>query len=761
MTLDGGGDAGRSDGSIPSELSLERWGGRLRGPIQGLTRVGRSLWIGTLAVSDPSAYAESGQERTRGGLARLDLDTGALEVWESQIPGGPVSTAGVVVDGARTIAVTPEGLLVLDGTTITTHPLTRPDNTVLSPTHLVLDRPATGEARLWVSTDQGLYQLDPDTLVVRSTGNLEGAPTGAIALDPATRDVYAVTYAEDGTSSVTRMQIAQSGVTTTYLPFTGQEGAHAGHVGDLVWSAARDAVLIAVASYDVAGPGILGWKSGEPTVIATEGELAAASHGQAQSFGAATLALEGDVLVVGGVMRARFGLSPEGGGLAWIDLSKRDELSIVGIDTQNSDLSGEHIAALAYDPITHRTFTSLRQPCSEVRLGNAGMDVVSFHAGKASVGRAVLSGVRDFASIGEVTTIAMRDDLPGLRCDGIGTQGGVFELHAGRFGEQASMRATHGEGELDVWRPTRVFPNALAYRDAEHRIVASHRDSLYVGGAEGLLINPAIELGVNLRSTAAQWESDTVFWLAGPASHDPTDPPATANAGPRGAARVQLDERGQVQSSIHFVGLAREGDTAVTGLPSSNVTDIVVGQAETFLIAGIERMTDTTYDRQPEAERFIDGQDRSGGVARIDREGAITILDDGTAVPDGRAAALDSEGTLWVLDAQRGLLRRTSNGFEEAPLSGVQIPSGSIPTDLRFGADWMVATYSTGAAVRLGTHTTFVDGVGWTWAAIERAAGVLLIGADEGLIRVTAPGADDPGEPAAVASEAPAFVTLR
>jgi hypothetical protein len=50
-----------------------------------------------------------------------------------------------------------------------------------------------------------------------------------------------------------------------------------------------------------------------------------------------------------------------------------------------------------------------------------------------------------------------------------------------------------------------------------------------------------------------------------------------------------------------------------------------------------------------------------------------------------------------------------------------------------------------------------VDGVGAAWRAAERAPGVLLVGTDEGLLRVSAPGARDVVEAVPARGERPPF----
>jgi hypothetical protein len=272
------------------------------------------------------------------------------------------------------------------------------------------------------------------------------------------------------------------------------------------------------------------------------------------------------------------------------------------------------------------------------------------------------------------------------------------------------------------------------------------------------VISPAIELGTSLFPEDVAWEDDRTFWVAGHATHSPGDEPHLADVGPRGAARVVLSEAGTLESVTQYVRAARDPmPNVIEGLPSAEVYDVVLDAAgAVHLICGTERMSNT-FDRSPREEFRLDGRLRRGGIARIEDDGAITILAGPSDVPDGRAAAFAPDGTLYVLDATRGLLRRTGSAIEEVELAGV--PAGSEPQTLWVGeGNELVAGFSTGAFVRFGGETRFVDGVGYVWS-VEASGAVLLLGTDRGLVRVIPEGVVDPGERAPVAGEAPPFET--
>jgi hypothetical protein len=104
---------------------------------------------------------------------------------------------------------------------------------------------------------------------------------------------------------------------------------------------------------------------------------------------------------------------------------------------------------------------------------------------------------------------------------------------------------------------------------------------------------------------------------------------------------------------------------------------------------------------------------------------------------------------------------RLENGVFASVALPITPPLGSIPTSLWMGTNGdMVATYSTGAMVQLDGVTGFVDGVGYAWSSRERSDGVVLIGSDSGLLRVSAPGKSDVTELAPIAGEVAPFAVV-
>jgi hypothetical protein len=211
-------------------LTTVTWGGRLRGTIIALSRTGHTLWIGSRGNPEPDDFGT-----IRGGLGRLDLDTGGFVELEDELPqgnyfdftgasaSGPVPTAGVQEDQGRYVVVTIDGLLILDGTTIDHHIVTLPGGVVAVPTHLGLSREAD-HAFAWLSTDQGLLRLDPLTyqvLDVLGAAQLGGAgQVGALSIEPLTGAVYVAFYPDGGGASRV-LRVTQELAVQTFVPGDG------------------------------------------------------------------------------------------------------------------------------------------------------------------------------------------------------------------------------------------------------------------------------------------------------------------------------------------------------------------------------------------------------------------------------------------------------------------------------------------------------------------------------------------------------------
>jgi hypothetical protein len=735
---------------------VDRWGGRLAGSILALSRTDRTLWIGENGLPDPYT------NKIRGGLGRLDLDTGAFTLFSDELPvaqyegfgPGPMATAAVVEDQGRELIVARGGLLVKENGAFTLHPLTK-DGVTATPIGLAVDRSGQRQ-RIWLSTNLGLFQLDADTLetkLVVTLDKLGGAEMGHIAIDPAQGAVYGVVYQGSGVSTAVRVDGADI---KSFSP--GQNGSPEGLLTEVVFSTSLGAALYAAGSWEASTGGVVRWDGGQPTTLVNEGQLAEAARGKAGSFGAATLAIdeEDGVLLVGGNIKpvtANGVLG--GGGLAWVELKTG---KLAGLSVSKSTLPGDHVSALAYDPKTRRAHAVLRQPCDETKLGNLGLVSISFRSdGSARYERPVLSGVRSFSVSGGRAFVGVRDDAGGLSCDGYPIQTGLVELKQSHGGELVTLHNGIGPSDLRPYEG----PVAVATSPGGALALGSWKDATLVGDpTNGFGFNPT-DYGVSLYQHTMAWVSNEAVWLGGRASHSPGDTPNLADVGPRGAALLHVDASGAITDSVHFARASKDPKDVV-GLPSGDVVEaLVAADGSTYLVCSTEVVSAGSLDRDALEPFLLAGQPRPGGVAQVAPDNHVSVLAGPDAVPDPRAAALDESGAVVVLDASKGALRISGGKVEPFPLP-LPAPAKARPLSLWIGKNGdLVASYDQGAIVSLGGHSVFLSNVGWVWKTAERAPGVLLLGTDEGLVRVTvAGGQPDVTEGALEAGVLPAFVKI-
>ena len=758
----GPGDAATDGGdtaTFPPEGALDHevWGGRVWGPVMGMSIIGRDLWFGTMGTYElPS---EQDQQTTmRGGIGRLDLDGGALRLFEEELPSftyaedpagapveiGPMPTGASVGDGDRVLVVAYTGVIAIEGEALTFHELLPGDGLPMEVRSLAVDR-GGDRSRLWVGTNHGLYLLDPDTFETQAlfgTAELGNADVGRLAVDPTSGTLYAVVYDFAAkASAVARLEGPDSPI-ATLTP--GQGDVPAGVPQDVVWSAKRGRAYVALASYAAGSGGVVSWDGATTEVVAVEGQLAEAGTGEAGPFGATLLALseDDDMLVVGGAMQSSFGGGIKGGGIAWVHLT---DGGIAGLGGAKNALPGQHVAALAHDPVTGRTYAALRQPCNEAQLGNVGIIAISFRKdGSPRYERPILSGVRSLVEDGGEVWAALRDDNPGFACDGYEIRTGLVKLRSNRSGELVPLHTAKGDDIVP-------YPGAtdLDLRAAGDLAVATWKAGIFWGApAAGVAANQALSFGTSLLANDVEWLAPDRLWIAGEATHSQSDPPSLADKGPRGAALVTLDAEGLPKTSLHYVRASEDaGD--VTGLPSANVMDVLVlADGSSVLACAAERYDVSWLDRIEGGIFVLQGVSREGGIARVAPDGTIEVLADSKAAPDPRALALAPDGSVLALDAQHGVLRLGGGLVEQTDLP-FPLPDDQRAHDLWLGANGdVVASLWQGAEVSLGGTWQLFGDVGHAWQALGRADGVVLVGTDQGVLRVRAEGATDVDEPA-------------
>ncbi|MFO0745681.1 MAG: hypothetical protein U1F43_08410 [Myxococcota bacterium] len=740
-TVDGGGPY----------LANDRYGARLWGAVLGLSRTGRTLWIGTRG--NPDYMDPSETPRILGGLVRLDLDSGRVKVFADDELGledyafagydglvGPVATAGVHADGDRVIVVAHTGLMAIEDDTVTPVVVHMPnDGPAVVPVNLEIARDGLRPVA-WLTSDQGLLRLGVDTLAVEAvyTPTAVGVPAGdfgKLTVDPDTGTVFATFFPTD--ASATRVvSVSVTGETHVLVP--GTSGLPSGRVGDVVWSAADHRVYIALAAWNAAQGGVVGWDgkdpatSGSATTLVREGELA-----NGNAFGAQILAIDDvhHVLAVGAQVLGNPIASPKGGGLAWVQLPSAagDPVRVVstlqkGIDTPFVTM---HLQAMTFDPDTQRLYIAVSDICSETRLRSRGVFALSFDdKGALRFERPLMSSVRAMGLLDDHLWVGMRDDNGGLACLGYPITNGFAAVTDGGV---ADLNLMHPSNDLIVEDPA---VTAMDGTSEKSFALGTFRDGFYVGGlATGIVGNPAF-LGPSLLTTDVLWDDATSeLWLAGGTTHGNGDTPFLADRGPRGAAVVSIGPDGP-GAATRFV---RASDTAgeVTGLPSGEIMDLLRGPDGSVLMAcATETVKDSDWDRSVQPVFKLDGQPRKGGVATVSATHEVTVLAGPDLAPDARALAWDKPGSpdakLLVADAERGLFRLDDGVATPIPTPG--LPADAIPQVLWTSAagDLALGT-SKGLYLHWHGSTTVLDDVGFVWS-VAAQADHLYVGSDAGLV---------------------------
>lgn len=722
----------------PPGLEVERFGARVWGPILAVTRVGRSLWIGTGPAQDTQAST-----RVRGGLVRLDLDTGAVRVFEAELPQrdysgsfegrGPVATAGVAAIDGGVLAVQPEGLIKVVGDSVTNLAIKDTAGEPLPVFSVAVD----GTRRVWVGTAAGILRLDGTTFEVLD--RIAGANVTSIAIEGT--NAYAVVGTE-------LWRLGSDGAVLKKL-VPGEGDVPAGAFSEVAVSKTRKKAYATIASWNAGTGGVIAWDGATVTRLALEGELGRAATGESAAFGAFTVTVDDDddLLVIGGRQRPMPLMPTQGGGLVWYSLGTNTMFGA----TLERGLTGKHVRTAAYDPATRRTFASVMEQCSDTKLASRGLTAMSFRSdGSMRLERPLLSGVRALARSASSTWAALRDDRPELGCNGYTIQGGLVKVLSNGAGEVVDAKPD----TTSSYRTFRAGLTALDVLDDTHVSMSGFREELFTGDlAAGKLINAAATWSVSNYPLEVKYASDKSLLLGGRATHDPFDnDEAYDDRAPRGLVWVRADR------AIHYVRTsATTGDVA--GLPSSEITAILPEATGGAIVAcaterwhrpsSYDRVLDEPYPKTP----------RKGGLARIAADGTLSIVADGTVAPDPQALARAKDGSLWVLDLQRGLLHETSSGFVVVS-PPTATPGAKWPHALWVGDSAEVAVgFDSGASIELGGKMAWIEGVGHVWRVLSRAQGTLLLGADEGLVRVHVPGSPEVAESAPGVGGLPPFGT--
>lgn len=393
-----------------------------------------------------------------------------------------------------------------------------------------------------------------------------------------------------------------------------------------------------------------------------------------------------------------------------------------------------------------RVWMAGAQQCSEHKLRAVGLQRLELEGDEVRVVRPIVSGVRvrETGPDGH-EWLGLRDELPGLQCDGVPVQQSVCRLKA--------------DGSCEVWVPrlsagdSLISPNpgptAIAFGSADRRelAVATKRDATYVrSGDSTRALMTQLDPGVALDMTAAAWGEPGALWLGSEMSwarYPDLDEEAINDRGPHGLGYLELDGEGAPLLTRRYVRVASDQtDRDVAGLPSNTVWDVkpLPGARRALVACGVER-DDMVYDHLLGTPNE---RDLKGGLALVEDTQVRVIAPPADRV-FGDVVALASVGERWLaLDAALGIFEldlaaRTSSELHAAPWTAPE-------RALSFAAD---------AAGRIAVGTTtslWIKTNGSAWSRVEaelgyvwrvgfEPGGVAWAGTDQGLARFSFDGA--------------------
>lgn len=724
------------------------------------------LLVGTLVgIEDPVMHGAPPAEPMSGAWARAglldgDTSTGAVRVldhddglpsmdyWQGEDYLGrsaqPI-TALVWVEPDRVFAGTANdrvfrGALGDDGTwTITSATVMAPGQTYNA---LVGSLRAVGGS-LYVGTNEGLAVLDGATLATTRWVPFEERPwvTGIASAGTGANAWIAVKHGRVG-EVADRISVVRVGHTEVQeLALDGASPLSLLGVGNDVLLGVREANAsgaIRRISFDALGV------AGLTLAVSTE-QLSTSSWGD---FLPAALAYDPPRrrLYVGG--RAVPSLtSIRSGGLAWLPVAADGEITgnasnIVDVRDPYHDLLPDHIEDLAVDG-RGRLYVSGGRLCSEFKLGRTPLLRVE---GEGPTQRVVLpwpASVRTIAIAphdGQLW-LGLRSENPGLRCDGRNIVSGVCRLRSDGACELWTPRPNAG----DAWMTPTPGVTSIAFGDPARKELAfaTIREVTYVRlGDDASVWSTQLDPGISLQQTKAAWGADGALWLGSEmrwSDYPNMDEDAINARGPLGLGYIETRERGRRRYSRTD---SDQKPDDVPGLPSNTVWDVIpLGPKKALVACGIERdhpmFGDMDHLFEPANRR-----DLRGGLAVVeDRTVSVIPAPKDVRFGDVVALAPAPGGTFVALDAELGLFRIDANAKTATRLKAATWQEPERALDVAVSPTGLVAV-STTQQVRffsldgaeLGTWGT---DLGWVWTVHFTDASSLLVGTDQGLVRLT------------------------
>ena len=762
-------DAGaHEDGGAPPSRPTQRAGRSSPAPIRAVLPGARVVLLGAdLAVVDPEIFGRGEAPlELAGGLTVLDPATGAARLY-THADGWP-EVAGLE-EGHHAPAPIYDLAWLEEDTTFVAASWTHLVKASLQPNGGLaveatrLRRPGAAEdakvnslalagGELFVGTDQGFAAVAPATLTllrwidVTEGSRLDWTRATATARIGSETVVLGLAGPVDSPAASDALILRPGSATAERID---------GPAGDFIPTAAGAAGEIALIAYrepDGRGalytplPRVGGGFEAAPRIGADQ--LARASSAP---FVPARMAWDpaGQRLILGGSITF-FG-PQRTGGLAVIPAGASGELgeSVEAfLDRRDpyTTLLPWQVHTLAVDR-AGRAYVAGWNLCSEHRAGVSPLLRLEAHSDGLRLVRPVLSGVRVMTPGPEgALWLGLRDEHPGLRCDGLEVHQSVCRLRA--------------DGACEIWTPyinrgedsfaAAPGATAITFGDPERRelALATSRDATFVRlGDETFGLATQLEPGLNLEMTAAAFSGPGDLWLGSSYRWDALPgfseaERALINArGPQGLGFLPLGAREERLPMRRYV--RQPSDQAVDreeigGLPSSNVRAISPLAGTRRVLVGLAReRLENVYDHLQGA--VAPTLARGGMVIIEDR--ALRVVQTGAAAPaDEVVAFARAGGALLALDAERGVFTVD----EAAALAELSAPAAwSAPEralslaanergDLAVGTTTGLFLRAPGGAL---ARVALEARTGYVWA-LRFEGDVLLAGTDEGLLRV-------------------------
>ena len=611
---------------------------------------------------------------------------------------------------------------------------------------------AVAGGELFLGSDQGVAVLNPATLdVIRWVDLRMTRPwVRSVSAAHVKGEAVVVLFSEAGANAPTNVSLALPGTTSAEpvpLPANAKPTVVAGLTGS---------VLIGATGVDGRGfvNALVESASGLDFTTMIDADKLGALTPRGKPFIPNRIAFDpvhGKLLVGGQISSTTIGRS---GGLLEFDMVSNGQVNGPGrffFDRRDpyETLLPWEVLVLVPDALG-RWYVGGNQLCNEHKAKVVGVVRVEQDGAERRLVRPFVSGVRSITvdPVEGQTWLGLRDEIPGLSCDGYTVQQHVCRLKADGSCE---IYPSVVNANVDVFGPA-VGASAIAFGDTtRHEMaIATRRDASFVRiGDTTRALMSQISPGVSLFQTAAAW-SNGGLWLGSEMSwdvgvNDPNDPnpidwDKVNDRSPHSLGYLEFNADGTESLVRRYVRKASDSNRIdVAGMASNTVWDVLPlpGARHALVALGFERDS-RNYDHVLPA---VNSHHFHGGLSEVSDTTIKPIAEPaGVTWGDVVAIARTADGAILALDAEAGLFRvDLASGKADRWAAPAWTAPGRARAMAIDGAG-RVAVATTSRVFIYGPNGAWItatDGKdGGFWSARFVADGVLYAGADQGLVRV-------------------------